>query len=141
MGYGFFQALDDHRFVYGRSEFRSAGSSGLYNLRTGEDLLMEKSGTPCHLYEGKLYTETSLIDLETREIETLPDPIRGVLRGVEWDILNIYQLETGELITTIQLEGEIGSWWLIGYPAEGVVGLHWTDWENNEELLRLIALD
>jgi len=168
MRYSFYQALDDYRFIYHLLEYGKPGSCGVYDLRAGSGLLLSGSGRPERIHEDTLYTNTSVIDLNTFAITTLPTAIRNVSAGLEWDVdtdnqhdfspemrilceldapwkadfprLSVYNVETGELLEVIALDtGK--SWELAGFPAEDAVVLYGTSYENQDVYLHMIHLE
>ena len=165
MGYSYYQALDDYRFIYHRWEFGRSGSCGVYDLRTESNLLLNGSGRPERIHEDTLLTNTSVIDLRTFTVKPLPEAIRNVLAGLEWNIptdnaydfspemrtlcelddpwgadsrLNIYDVKNGERMEIISLEAG-NDWSLAGCPTEGAVVLYGTSHENRDIDLQIIS--
>ena len=166
--YSFYQALDAHRFVYHRLEYGNSGSCGVYDLRAGSDFLLSGSGKPERIHKDTLYTNTSVIDLNTFAIKPLPAAIQGVLAGLEWDIetenqhsfspemrilceldapwkadsprLSVYDVETGELLEMIALDTGM-SWDLAGCQTEDAVVLYGTGYDDREVYLHTIQLE
>lgn len=152
--YRFFQALDDHRFVYECIGWEWSDGYGVYDLLTGKDRLLDKSGAPCLIYEGKLYATTAIVDLNTYQKEALPEAIQAIMNGMDasWALspdgrtlcvlvapynedasLEFYHVISGKRLETVPLGA--GYWEMLGYLSECAVGFCGYTRESNEALV------
>ncbi len=151
--YYFFASLDEHRFIYWRMGWEMELGYGVYDLRTGKDLLIEKDqGRPCLLYDGKLYTTSAVVNLETLKPRLLHKRLRDLLpdenvpwaispdgstlcigEAVDWSVLNIYSIQSGAWLQEIQLSEEISE--PPTYVDADTIAVHFSEWETEAELV------
>lgn len=156
----FFAALDDHRFVYTRIGWDGAKEGcGEYDLTTGESRRLDEQGLPCLIYEGRLFTNQSVVDLKTYRVQPVPPGIRVSMNteGRKWAIspdgrllcellkptsfdqpaLCFYAMETGAQLGVSDLDlHNLGQPIFIAPDTVGVIG-RTTD--GKEESILMIA--
>lgn len=160
LDFRFFTVLDDHRFVYYRIGWDgSTEGCGEYDLTTGESRRLDEWGWPCLLYDGKLYTTHTVVDLETYQAEPVPIEVQGSMNlpGRKWTLsgdgrllcelleppsfpdpgLRFYAMDTGENLGTLDIG--LCDW---GYPlfiAPDTVGIVGLTEDDGKEILLVIA--
>jgi len=158
--YRFFEALDAYRFVYGRQGWEEQLGCGIYDLQNGEDLLLDNTGMPRTIHEGKLYTTTAIIDLETYQRQALPQEIVWMMNYsvenfcalspdgqtvselvepyTDESRLDIYKLSSGELLESIPLG--LSFYQSPVFLEDGALALCGLDRENQEWIVLIIQL-
>ncbi len=156
----FFAALDEHRFVYTRFGWDGARKGcGMYDLTTGESRRLDERGVPCLLYEGRLFTTQSVVDINTCEAVPLPSGIQAGIHapGQKWALsadgkllcellkppehavpaLRFRAMDTGEQLGVLDMDFAIWAW--PTFIAQDTVGIVGRTTDGKDESLLLIA--